>query len=324
MKFSQGKGSQDISLLNRHMDIFEEKVGKVTGISVVPGGLVNHVYRVGGEQGTIYVKVRKTEFSALPHLRINPADIRDESVALDILSSAFPEVFPRQFAFYPEDSMIVMSNAIGAGSRLDEVLRNREFSDTDAAKLGALIGKIHARFKDMDISIREDGDLEYYTRNLEYRLGYHRNPELDSLISRLGTEPRQLILGDLSPKNIGIDENGEFTIWDLEIAHKGNTVFDLGFLAAHIILHNIGNSGSATKLINALFEGYYSTAGRKDINEIDLKQMTLGIILFRTRNNVIPYTLDVSVEDRHQISETVSLLLSQRDPLWLDVVRYKI
>lgn len=304
-----------------HIGMLEEIVGRINDISVATGGLVNYVYRVEGERGTLYLKVRKTEFSALPLLNSNPADIRYESKALDILSSAFPEVFPNQVAFYPKESMMVLSDAIGNGVRLDEAFRRGTFSEESSASLGSLVGRIHTKFRDADISIREDGDEEYHTKNLEYRLGYHKNHELDSLVSRLKQGPRQLILGDLSPKNMGVGPDGKFTMWDLEIAHRGNPVFDVGFLAAHVVLHSRDGTEKPGRLLKALLDGYYSTADKVGVDGIDLKQIVLGIILFRMRNEVIPYMMEVAAEDRNRISDSASLLLLQRDPSWLEIAR---
>lgn len=321
MTFHQKKNLQLEDQFKQHIGMLEGIVGQIRRFSGATGGLVNYVYKVEGERGTLYLKVRSTEFSALPQLSANPADIRYESKALGILSSAFPEVFPKQVAFYPEESMIVLSDAIGNGIRLDEAFKRGTFSEESSASLGSLVGRIHTKFRDAGISIREDGDEKCYADNLEYRLGYHRNPELDSLVSRLKEGPRQLILGDLSPKNMGVSPDGKFTMWDLEITHKGNPVFDIGFLAAHVMLHSRDNAEKPGRLLKALLDGYYSTADRDGADDIDLKQTILGIILFRMRNDVIPYMTEVATAERDQISDSASILLLQRDPSWLEIAR---
>lgn len=302
------------------MQPFEDIIGKILTISPVYGGLVNHIYRVDGEQGFLYAKIRKTEFSSLPHLKIDPEDIKYESKALSIFSAAFPDVFPTQFVFYPQDSMIIMDDAIRGGCRLDDAFRSGNFSERNATELGRLIGEIHRRFENEDTSIREDGDSEYYEKNLEYRLGYHNNSELDALVQRLRRGERQLILGDLSPKNIAIGNDGRFTMWDLEMAHRGNTVFDIGFLAAHVILH-CADEDASIRSIDALFNGYNSVIEEKAIVDTDLKQVVLGIILYRMCNEVIPYLAEIGSKERRQISESAFLLLGQEDPSWTDIVR---
>lgn len=319
MKQINKKYVEDTTLFEKYSSILEGFVGRMNSISMASGGLVNYIYRVEGELGALYVKIRKDRFSALQHLQIDPADIRYESTALDTFSAEFPEIFPRKLAFYLEDAMIIMSDVIKDGVRLDNALADGMVSEDIAGKLGAIVGAIHERFRDTDISIREDGDSEYYSRNLEYRLGYHKNYYLDSLISRLGLMHRQLIMGDLSPKNICVGDDGRVAMWDLETAHRGNAVFDIGFLSAHIILHSRGRNGIG--LLCSLMDGYYSSTTTRSFDEINFKHVVLGIILFRMHNQIIPYMTEVGAEERRKISNHASLLLSQRDPSWLDIVR---
>jgi fructosamine-3-kinase len=313
----QGKSG----FIKEHGDLVEDIIGGISEVSRVSGGLVNYVYRVKGHDITVYVKVRKSTFSELPGIQIRPRDIAYESKATEILSREFPDVFPKQLGFFRHESMLVLSDIKHDGNTLEELLNQGSVGADKTKQFGRLLAKIHAHFEGKSTPIREDLDQEYYTKNLEYRFGYHRNPILNNLIFELKKMPRQLILGDLSPKNIIVTNSGKIGICDLEDVHMGNTVFDLSFAAAHIILHNLKDLEKAEKLTVVFFDGYLSLKPSISQEDITLKLATLGIMLYRLDNPVIPYRLNISREAKSIASANIKELLWHTELSWNEVFK---
>ena len=310
MKLKINDACSKIEFSNEQSKKIEALVGKISRIDAVSGGLVNYVYRIKGDKGTVYLKIRGERFSALPELRTDPKEIQYERKAIDIFSSEFPEVFPKLFAFYPEKSLMVLSDVMKDGNNLEGVLINGNFTSEQAYGLGQVIGKIHASFRSRDVPIRDDGEMVYYEKNMWYKLGYRGN-YMDNIIAELRTYPKQLVLGDLSPKNIYVTSTGKITICDLETSHMGNTIFDVGFLAAHIILHNITNENKALEFASKFLCGY-SYENNDSINNEMLNKVILAIILYRVDNPVIPYNHNLGYYECFALTHIAEHLITEK------------
>lgn len=114
--------------------------------------------------------------------------------------------------------------------------------------------------------VRDDGDDIYFRQNLQYRIGFLGMSVADELVNQLVCMDRQIIFGDLSPKNIGISPSGELTTCDLESAHRGNAVFDAVFLLAHLLLHS---KDDPVRTIEMFHDGYL----------LDDEELTIGLIV---------------------------------------------
>ncbi|MDE1833666.1 MAG: hypothetical protein KGH58_04590, partial [Candidatus Micrarchaeota archaeon] len=62
----------------RHSGSISGTVGNLLRIERTHGGLVSHVYRIVGESGEAYAKIRGDRFSALPDIRTEPSEIAYE------------------------------------------------------------------------------------------------------------------------------------------------------------------------------------------------------------------------------------------------------
>lgn len=218
-------------------------------------------------------------------------------------------------AFDPGNSMLLMTDIMPEGQTLLTLLESGLITNEMMVALGITIGEIHQKLQDTDMPIREDGDAACYEANLFYKYGYHNHPSLNSMITNLKGKRRQLILGDLSPKNIGIDDKNQITICDFENTHLGNTTYDVGFLLAHIILHNLSNPLRAQSLVVSFLGGYCSNTSIL-LGDLDLKRLVIGTLLYRTNNGFIPYPLDISPESRDKLNQRLFQLLDLEDLSW--------
>jgi Ser/Thr protein kinase RdoA (MazF antagonist) len=132
--------------------------------------------------------------------------------------------------------------------------------------------------------------------------------------------PRQLILGDLSPKNIGVDNSGKVHICDLENVHIGNAVFDLGFLVGHFLIHTLRDADRASSLLESLLGGYSSVRFTMDTGGEILKRIVLGTILYRLDNQIIPYGSGMSNVEREAVATNANAALLRTQCSWHDIV----
>jgi 5-methylthioribose kinase len=113
-----------------------------------------------------------------------------------------------------------------------------------ARRAGAILGAIHAetagaavldREPLADTSLFDSLRVDPYYRTVA-RVHPDLGPALEELIgSMAGPGDRALVLGDYSPKNILVHEDG-LMVLDFETAHAGDPAFDLGFFASHLLL----------------------------------------------------------------------------------------
>lgn len=291
----------------------------VTDIERVSGGLVHYVYKVKTNDTYLFIKIRKAHYSALQHISTKPEWIQYEYKALKIASRIEPDIFPQVLEYIPKKHMLILSDIMPHRRTLESGLNTSSISPKEVNDLGKTLAKIHKKLSMIKTPIREDGDVEYYDQLLYYRFGYLSHPILDELVLSLKVLPRQLTVGDLSPKNIGISPKGKITICDLENFHYGTAISDVGFLGSSLILHTINNPELAYKLLISFLHGYSSEA-KNDMQDIMLKRIVLGVGLYRLANPVIPYELPITTKERKEKVETIKRSLSMQELSWLQLV----
>ncbi|MEI6479927.1 MAG: hypothetical protein WCO12_00170 [bacterium] len=296
----------DLRLLN----FITETIGPKFEISKVYGGLVHDVYKIHNKNTYHYLKLRGSYFSMIPNIVINPKDIKYEKKALEIFSKLLPDIFPTIIAFNEELSAIILSDINPSGYTLELLFNQQKVNVLIMEKIGIALGRTHFYLRTITDSIRPDDDKNYYESNFCDRFLKFNYPIANicakKLVSDLKKIPRQLILSDLSPKNIGISEDNKISFFDLECVHKGNTIFDLGFLLGHITLHSKNNSNV---LIKSLLQGYMMSIN----DSIDSKMLEkiMGItILYRLCNEIIPYPLPISDAEKKALIEKACCLLN--------------
>lgn len=288
-----------------------------TALESVSGGLVHYVYRLDSPEKIIYLKIRTSTFSRLPDINIDPDDIQNEKIAMDLLSSKLPEMFPRVLAYDEKNHALFMTDVMPSELTLERLFNAGTVSEEIMLACGKTIARFHKTVETLP-SVRTDNDSLVYSNNLLYRLGYLRIPEINKAIEQLEQLPRQLIFGDLSPKNIGINSNNEVTFCDLELVHSGNTVFDIGFLASHILLHSKDKEEGKYRL-ESFLKGYLNEPN-DHLDEELLKVLILGIGLFRLDNPVIPYSLPINEKETKERIHKIREILSSDIKPWSEII----
>ena len=220
------------------------------------GGVSNIVVRVDmpGRSGGLVLKQSLSQLRVAQEWLADRERIYHETASLQYLdevlpASALPKVIHEDRANY----LFVMTAAPDAGVNWKEALLAGRVDLDVAARVGALLGRIHQHSRVTDAgapaALRPLADQRCF---VQLRIDpYHRataavHPELADAIEieaqRMLDRRRTLVHGDYSPKNVIVTGSGaaaEVFLLDFEVAHLGNPVFDLAFMLNHLTLKAI-------------------------------------------------------------------------------------
>lgn len=298
-------------------NFLQKSIGSVKEIRSVPGGIVHRVFRVLSDTGEYYLKVRGNNFVGIKSISTIPSDICYEASALKICSKISPETFPHVVAESFEDGMILITSIMEKEEYFLSIIERNVLDECCFKNIGSKLRHIHNELSFYTNGLRNDGDKDRYIRNLVNRLGYQKHNVLDDVIKDLSKEKRFLILGDLSPKNLGIS-SGHIRICDLDTAHCGNSIFDVGYFMGHVYLHGFEQKYTSSKYVEEFFQGYQAgDFGSVYIkNELLLKRIILGTILYRLNNDIIPYLIRLTSKQKIDAVSKINKLLSSEDISW--------
>lgn len=292
-------------LLSRSLQNFVEAyMGQNSVVQRATGGTVHNVFKIQNGRNVAYLKVRGTSHAKFPQFSINPGDIRYERRAMNVLSAIAPEVFPHEIAFSEDEAALLMTDVNPNGLTLVKMFEDQRVTKDLCGRLGRVIGRIHRRIASLTQPIREGGDERQCINTYRKRLGSINYPAMDAIIATLLALPRQLIIGDLSPKNIGINDDHTITIFDLEYAHMGNVVYEVGYLLGHIYLHTLEKPEFARAFLEEYQPGLF--LGKDGPL---LQCVAAATMLYRLEGEVVSYPLTLSFEAKeHLIRQAYALL----------------
>jgi Ser/Thr protein kinase RdoA (MazF antagonist) len=290
----------------------EYHLGLINNITRIQAGVVHYVFRIETQSQTAYLKIRGPHFSGI-QARSKPQDIKYEQKATAVLSRIAPNVFPQVIASDYSRGLLLITDVMPAHRDLKTYFESGLVETTLMYTIGQTLGDIHHRSAEI-ASLRGQNEKQSYDDNLFYRLGYYDHPILNRLVVQLNTLPKQLILGDHSPKNIGVGQDGQIVLYDLDAVHHGNTIFDVGFFLGHVLVHTLGHNGF--DLIQAYLDGYNS---HHYLEDIALKQIALGICLYRLDNDIVPYPLALSDDYKGYLINRILHLLRKTHLSWVEL-----
>ena len=180
-----------------------------------------------------------------------------ERATLDLLQSILPEETVPTVLFEDRpDYLFAMTCAPDDAVTWKTHLMDGRIDPDIAARLGAILGTIHARANEhpalretlSDTSLFEELRVDPY-----YRTAARAHPEIAphilALIAAMNrpANERTLVLGDFSPKNILVHSKG-LILLDFECAHAGDAAFDMGFFLSHLLLKTIRTAANDRQL----------------------------------------------------------------------------
>lgn len=222
---------------------FERPHAKVIELE---GGVSSVVLRVNDSSGDLIVK------RSLPRLRVAEEWLAPqertiiEAEAMVLATSIVENAVPQVVMVDETNFALAMQAAPASWTDWKSQLLAGTTNDRIAARVGTIIGLIHrATAADGVLSAAlcasepfEQLRLRPYYEHAG-RAAPRWAPVLSELADDLRANPRCLVHGDLSPKNILASPDVEASdVWiiDFEVAHRGDPRFDLAFLLTHLTM----------------------------------------------------------------------------------------
>ena len=171
-----------------------------------------------------------------------------------------------------EQHLFVMPCAPAGAETWKAQLMRGELREATAARVGELLGLLHARSRAEPALAAEFAEREFF---LSLRVEPYldtvaaRRPELAAAIARhrrrLLANRECLVHGDFSPKNLLVapDDPAAVILLDHEVAHWGDPAFDLAFCLTHLHAKALAfpaNAGGYLALAGTFWQTYLATA----------------------------------------------------------------
>lgn len=290
------------------------------------GGTIHYVYKIiCTDKSSYYLKIRSDHPSGLPQYQLQSKDILIEEKALNFLSKLFPKLFPRVIFSNKKDPFIIIEDLLPEGGmRVDEILylglNEKELTQL-AKKIGNLIGKIHQELKKKEELSFLDKNLsrEKFLEKIKQKFR-HSNARLFKIIlDEYSKNDTQLILGDFSPKNIGVNINNEIIFFDVEDFCFGSTDFEISYFLGHAMLHFLVREENPTFFIEEFLKSYKRHV---NTNYWLVKSTTIATMLHRI-NSPAPYKLQLTENKKSELLTKMNYLIEnfeQNNFDWNEIV----
>jgi 5-methylthioribose kinase len=290
------------------------------------GGVSAAVVAVTGQGVGLVLK------QALPRLRVEddweaaPERSNAEVEALRLLGEITPGSVPRVLFHDADDHLAVLELLPPSARNWQEEIAEQRVHRELGRWAGATLGRWHRETERRPELVSSFGSLASFE---ELRLvPFHetvmrRRPELAGAVApylqELRTVARCLVDGDYAPKNILVEPGGRSWVLDLEVAHIGNPVFDLGFFLSFVVLSAVRWPALADELrtlAGGFLEAYAEGEGAELASDVScVTGHTACLVLART-DGVSPAAF-LDDESRHRAREVGTILLeSPAEGLW--------
>lgn len=227
-----------------------------TTATTLAGGVSNVVMRVSRGDTVVVVKQALERLRVADDWRADPARSQAEAAALRMLGAVSPGAVPHVLDADPDRYTLTISSAPDHWTTWKTELLAGTVRAGVAAELGTLLAQWHRSTADAPLDpLLERTDLFDQLRLTPYfGTSAIRRPALATHLSDVTAEVQRrrrcLVLGDFSPKNILVGDDGLWVI-DLEVAHRGDPTFDVGFLMCHLIAKSVHRSDVGSEMLAA-------------------------------------------------------------------------
>ena len=266
-----------------------KKFGEISDIGNIQKHYQFELYSVSCKNQKYLLKLYLNLPNSISKTTDYPIDIKNEIKAITFLNDILPNFFPRLVHYSKENNYILMLHSSDIVGLLDHRFCKSMATNVICEKLGDSLGYIHSKLKTVEMSIYEDTNKEIYQKILKQRYDFNRNPQFKDFINQSLT-PTSLVLGNPSPINIALDNDGSLIFLELSCLHFGNVILDLGYICAHLMIHSNLSVQRARTFLNNFIVGY-SKHSDFDFERGDLKIAILGAMLYiieSSGNNNLP------------------------------------
>lgn len=207
------------------------------------GGVSSDIWRVDTRAGPVCAKRALAKLRVAADWRAPIERNQYEARWMRVADAAVPGSAPRVLGQHPALGVLVMSYLPPEEHRLwKQVLREGRAEPATAQAVGGTLARIHAYSAARpELAAQFDTDRIFYDIRLEPYLvaTASRHPDLagvlHALVAQTQSNPRALVHGDVSPKNILVGPHGPVLL-DAECAWWGDPAFDLAFCLNHLLL----------------------------------------------------------------------------------------
>jgi aminoglycoside phosphotransferase (APT) family kinase protein len=222
--------------------------GSTATACVLRGGVSNVVLAVDDGRRRVVVKQSLGRLRVRDEWHAPRERVIAEAAALEAAGRLTPAQVPAVLHRDPDNNAIVIEAAPVHWRDWKTELLRVNVSPSVGRQLGEVLGRWHRLTVGAELPTEVQGQSSFDALRLDpyYRTAARRRPELSAQILTLAEElsARQLCLvhGDFSPKNVLVDplaESSSLWVIDFEVAHEGDPVFDLAFMASHLTLKAI-------------------------------------------------------------------------------------
>lgn len=223
-------------------------------VKCLSGGNINYVWRVLGKPYSLIVKHAPPHIASNPGVPLSNERIDFEARALSLFGGdgklrdiSGHEIRPPGRVVFDRDRSFLIMEDVGDFAELSHADIKTISAEKAGERLGRFIGQLHnSTF--LDDALRHSfHNLEIQTvrNSLQYRPAHEyanqkdksRDKEIKSKSRYLGNrllEPGKcLIMGDLWPPSVCVNQEGEIRLIDWEFVHFGRPLQDVGHFAAH-------------------------------------------------------------------------------------------
>lgn len=255
--------------------------------AVLAGGVSNVVLLVEDGQNRVVVKQALSRLRVADEWFADPARTEAEAAALRLTATLTPAAVPAVIDNDPARHTLTIQAAPRLWRNWKEHLLSGECMPEVARWLGTVLATWHEKTRDMALPVELDGVEAFHQLRLRPYFGVAatRRPdlaaELDTLQAQVLAHRSCLVSGDFSPKNVLVGPDGAWVI-DLEVAHRGDPAFDVGFMLHHLVLKGLHLPAHRTALrrcCDAFLDAYGSAPGTADSEH--LHTVTAGLLLAR-------------------------------------------
>jgi len=277
----------------------------------MPGAYIHEVYEVKDGDGSVFVlKIRGNVFAGNANLKLLPQDILFEATVLQKCKDAQIEGIPNIVKYFEEENAILMEYMAPQNSNLLELLNSKTLKVSDYKNISSSLSDLLTQLNETKLNVSKDIMNEnFIKRNLVFRVNRHKLTYVDEFVKKSESFKRYYICGDFSPKNIFMVDK-EVRVCDLDRFQTAPVEFDIYFLLAHIILHNITNP-ELIAIVKSFQEGLCKLEDKIQFSTSDIITYILLTMIYRLDNEEIQYPIcTLSEANKNKLLLKVYFVLS--------------
>ena len=290
------------------------------------GGVSSAVIAVTGRDVALVVK-QALERLLVPDVWEARVDRTESEVAaMRLLAELTPGSVPRVLAHDPEAHVFAMELLPAEARNWQQEISEGRVHAHIGNWAGTTLGTWHAGTNARPELTAPFDDLELFEQLRLvpfYQAVMKRRPELAAAIEPFATELRTikrcLVNGDYAPKNTLVGADGRRWVLDLEVAHTGNPVFDLGFFLSFAVLSVVrwpSLTAELRALVDSFLAAYSAAAGEGFAGDAaSITGHTACLVLARTDGTSLAQFLDADSRERAR-EVGIALLSRPERGLW--------